>query len=607
MNRIAEPKKDCPDYDEVIECQGVTMPFIPHIVTPKIEKAMRNNRYEGGEAKTLRALVRPGDRVLELGAGMGLCASIAALSEGVEAVVAVEANPALMPVIRETLRLNGAERADLRFGAVDHASGPSCRFYLRHNFWASTMEPDSRPYHEVVEVPRLGLNDLLDEVRPTVLQCDIEGAELSLLSDPDVDLSGIRLLILELHPKVYGEEGVARLTGTLAARGFYRQTDTWNSSTVQVFAPQDGVRQPLEGSLMPTRRYRTWPLQEPRVMVATCMKDEGPFILEWLAWHRAVGVTDLVVFTNDCSDGSAELLDRLDDLGEVTHLPNPALAVEGDAHFQPRALRYTHYLRTLRDADFFISMDVDEFINIRDGEGRLTDLFAEVGPFDAISMSELNHGSNARRDFERGWVTEQFPAHQTPKPGKRKAKRGVKTIVRLSPRVARLRNHRPDFMPQIGPVLWLDGSGRYLSELQRDDEANGADARDAYDRVVLEHYPLRSLGSYLMKARRGDVVVANKSVSNRYWRTRNQHAFATSSFNPAQVARAKAEYARLMADERLAALHEAACDFHEASIEEIRRWPEMIERERWIFENAWREDVAGEQPADDDQPGTAGG
>jgi hypothetical protein len=38
------------------------------------------------------------------------------------------------------------------------------------------------------------------------------------------------------------------------------------------------------------------------------MKNEGPFILEWLAWHRAIGVQDFLIYTNDCTDGTDTFL-----------------------------------------------------------------------------------------------------------------------------------------------------------------------------------------------------------------------------------------------------------------------------------------------------------
>ena len=53
------------EYDEIIETNGVKVPFVPRIITPKIERPMRNNRYEGGECATLRDILIAGDRVLE--------------------------------------------------------------------------------------------------------------------------------------------------------------------------------------------------------------------------------------------------------------------------------------------------------------------------------------------------------------------------------------------------------------------------------------------------------------------------------------------------------------------------------------------------------------
>ena len=40
-----------------------------------------------------------------------------------------------------------------------------------------------------------------------------------------------------------------------------------------------------------------------RTLIVTCMKNEGPFILEWLAYHRMIGVDDFLIYTNDCDDG----------------------------------------------------------------------------------------------------------------------------------------------------------------------------------------------------------------------------------------------------------------------------------------------------------------
>ena len=326
-------------------------------------------------------------------------------------------------------------------------------------------------------------------------------------------------------------------------------------------------------------------LPAPDCLIATCMKDEGPFILEWLAWHKSIGIKNFVVFTNDCTDGTVEILDRLDALGELRHLANPAL-VSGSTYFQPAALSYIPLLPEWRRASHFISIDVDEFINVRAGKGHIHDLFAATGPFDALSMSELNHGSNSQVTFEPGFVTEQFPLHQTERPGRHKALRGVKTITRISDRLDMPRNHRPDFREDVDDLVWLDGSGRALDSLRDDASLNGIDVRGTYDLVVLDHFPLRSLESFLIKMFRGDVVIKDKSASQRYWRLRNRNDVQSSTFER-QRPEFHAYYQKLISDPKLSALHKATCNFHTERAAELLEIPRFRERKDWILGNAW--------------------
>mgnify|MGYP003681899012 CR=1 FL=1 len=316
------------------------------------------------------------------------------------------------------------------------------------------------------------------------------------------------------------------------------------------------------------------------------MKDEGPFIIEWVAWHKSMGIENIVVFTNDCSDGTVEILDRLDQLGELTHLPNPAPVFDSTV-FQPRALSYTALLPVFRSVDYFISMDVDEFINVRTGNGHIDDLLKATDDFDVLSMTEINHGSNKKHHFEPGWVKELFPDHQTVSPGNKKAQRGVKSIVRLNDKVERIRNHRPDIRTDRGDVTWLDGSARPMTTLLEDPSRNGIDCRGTYDLVALDHYPLRSLESFLVKMFRGDVVVKGKRVSNRYWRTRNKDEAATITFQKQQVDAARDYYDRLISDSKLAQLHADSCAAHTLQIKILLKEPDFIERKNWILAEAW--------------------
>lgn len=213
---------------------------------------MRNNRYEGGECKTLRRILGPGDMVLELGAGVGLCSTVAGLNPDIRGVVAIEANPELVPLIRETHRLNGVEdRLDLRNGVITRDSDGTVPFYIRADFWASSIEGDSRGYTRKADLPALKLPALLGEIRPTVIVCDIEGGEYGLFDG--LDLSGIRAMVLELHPKVYGTEGMARIIGVLAAKNLHLATSNKIGSSVQLFERHDQTPPPTKDSRIPAR------------------------------------------------------------------------------------------------------------------------------------------------------------------------------------------------------------------------------------------------------------------------------------------------------------------------------------------------------------------
>ncbi len=117
-----------------------------------------------------------------------------------------------------------------------------------------------------------------------------------------------------------------------------------------------------------------------------------------------------------------------------------------------------------------------------------------------------------------------------------------------------MRNHRPDMRNDLGPILWgRIGAGD--TALCGGPVENGHDARGSFGLVRLEHFPLRSLDSYLAKMYRGDVVVMGKQVSRTYWRTRNrQDEFSMAC--EVQLKRAKAWHkTHLEKDKALMALH----------------------------------------------------
>ena len=100
-----------------VECHGVTIPLdtplARRVITPAILTAILSGRYEANEARFLPEIVEPGDRVLEIGAGIGVISTLLARLPEVAHIVAVEANPRLIPMIREVHALNGVSGVTL--------------------------------------------------------------------------------------------------------------------------------------------------------------------------------------------------------------------------------------------------------------------------------------------------------------------------------------------------------------------------------------------------------------------------------------------------------------------------------------------------------------
>src|SRR6478609_6637784 len=82
--------------EATFQVAGVVIPYDPAIITPAIRAAIVSGRFEAEEALQIPRIVRPGDRVLEIGAGIGFISTLISRQRRVSRVVAVEANPYLL-------------------------------------------------------------------------------------------------------------------------------------------------------------------------------------------------------------------------------------------------------------------------------------------------------------------------------------------------------------------------------------------------------------------------------------------------------------------------------------------------------------------------------
>lgn len=303
-----------------------------------------------------------------------------------------------------------------------------------------------------------------------------------------------------------------------------------------------------------------------RFAVLATMKNEGPFLLEWVAHHKALGFDDLVICTNDCADGTDAMVRRLQAMGLARH----HATVRRGTSIQRAAYRQARALPEVAGADWLWVCDADEFLVVRAGDGTVAALVAAASPeAEVISVPWRIFGSGGVVAFEDRHVSAQFTRCEAG------ARRGegrpafAKSLLRAPGDVARIGRigvHAPEAPEGAAPLRREAPGGRPVRPGQP------MMVRSRYDVAQVNHYALRSAENFLVKRDRGRVNHVGQDMGADYW-----HRFERNEVEDHAIRRydgAVADWrARLMADTGLAALHAAAVAWHRTRIADLRRDP----------------------------------
>ncbi|MDD9978765.1 MAG: glycosyltransferase family 2 protein, partial [Boseongicola sp.] len=325
-----------------------------------------------------------------------------------------------------------------------------------------------------------------------------------------------------------------------------------------------------DGEPVPTVR----PLD--RVVAVTTMRNEGPFILDWIAYHLAIGVTHFLVYTNDCDDPTVEILDALSERGLVTRIDNPAVSGE-----RPQRVALAHAMgqRVVSNADAVIVFDVDEYINIHVGDGTLETLFNACGDPDMISMTWRLFGTSGHVAYEDEPMPLRFTRgaqHHLRRPHQAW---GFKTIQRKGAPFARLGVHRPH-EPVGSMPHWTNGSGKQMPDSYLEEGWRSSKNSWGYDLVTLNHYATRSVESFLVKRDRGRTNHIAREQGVDYWQAFNRNDEEDTSISKRWEAAGtiRDEFTN---DPVLGPLHKLSVAWHKARIEQLKTNP----REQTLFDH----------------------
>jgi glycosyltransferase involved in cell wall biosynthesis len=220
--------------------------------------------------------------------------------------------------------------------------------------------------------------------------------------------------------------------------------------------------------------------------IALCaiVRNEIRSIVEWLAHYKVLGFTECVIYDNDSTDGTTDVLIALDEAGELVHLPWPHSV--GD---RPQRLAYEH-ARKHSEADWLAFFDADEFLVLPE-DSDIAAFLARFGPdVGAVAVNWIVFGSGGQLQYRPVPVTERFTDALPPGAGQN---RTVKAIGRRE-RLAGTGIHRASL-----------AEGRYVMPSGRDAAFVGLTAvrRPEVAVAALHHYAVKSAEEFAEKRARG--------------------------------------------------------------------------------------------------------
>ncbi|HHY02123.1 MAG TPA: glycosyltransferase family 2 protein [Paracoccus sp.] len=333
------------------------------------------------------------------------------------------------------------------------------------------------------------------------------------------------------------------------------------------------------------RDEQTAPAQDravpvPGTYLFTAVRNEAPFLIEWIAYHKVIGFENIIVAANPSTDGTDELLAALAEAGEIMFVPHdPPEGVGPQRH----AARLANERNLIPDGAWASWLDADEFLNIHAGDGRVEDLIAAVGSHLGVLIPWRIFGDGGNDGFSGRHISDDFVAaaeenlHHNLE---------LKSFFLAGGEVTgfcELGIHRPRLShgKRHGLDMFIMASGKHLSSSPTNRRwLKGDDGRDnskfppedhGYALAQINHYFVRTPEHFLLKRERGRGWAPDQAgAANRRHKPKNYHRFNRNECEDRSILRWEAatggEMERLLAIPAVRRAYDDAMDRVRAEI-----------------------------------------
>ena len=308
-------------------------------------------------------------------------------------------------------------------------------------------------------------------------------------------------------------------------------------------------------------------------LLFSSMRNEGPQILEWIAYHIAIGFDEIMIATNDCDDGSRELIEALSLVAPVHHLNNDDL--EGK---NPQQSAYAKLTRTeqFAQAKYLMILDADEFLNIHVKTKHLNALLPHLEDQDIMTINWACFGPDKETTWSQDWVTQRFTQRL---PNTAVPSGTFKSLIANPNAFSGFKSHGPmrkkdgsdiKIKRDYGAVEILEYDNYHHSKLRR----NNADFV-CYELAQVNHYMTKSMPEYRLRIARGRGATPSKGDFKqrhdlRYFLDRTKNTLEDKTIFPALLG-AKKRAAELLKNIEISEAYQHCLNLHKKRIKSAER------------------------------------
>lgn len=305
-----------------------------------------------------------------------------------------------------------------------------------------------------------------------------------------------------------------------------------------------------------------------RFTVIASVRDEGPFLVEWVTWYRRMGFTDVVLVSNDCTDHSPQLMDALQAAGWITHLRQE---VPDRQQITARKLAAAKALPQVDGADWVLVCDVDEFLVVYPGAGLITDLVPAQAGFLGMAIHWRVFGTSGHDLWQDGLTHRQFTRSAA---DGATCNASVKSIHAHPNWFRKLGEHGPKrLLPRraaswgTGAMIWVNSDQTPLPEWHPEGDYMRRTAPEhiTHHRAAMHHYMTRAAESFALKKGQLSPVAGKNRYTDSFFNRYNRNEVENHDALTHRAA-FDALYAQAMALPDIRALHHLCCADYVARI-----------------------------------------